>query len=449
MSAPSPSPVSEVSSFQNWQNPTNAIKVENISARVAINEVVALFNTLIGGVKSSRVCENAQGGYLEITFFSQDAATKALCMSGYSIQGTNLVVSLISLSPTNPRPKRQTDDRRNLYVLGLPFSITKTDFSNIFSRYGTVTHCVILATVDNSSRRRGFVVMSSHEEAKLAMVSLTRTQIKGHCLDISWAVVQRSQGFLDGGDRALPLDPRMSMSGSFSPIMRQETPETGSANSSSTSISINENELASLTLSLTPTRTLLVTNLPKLLFSQTQDMHPLFYPFGRIKRLNLVETPSDGGSTSVIVEYESAAIAQEAKETLHGQFYAGHQIAAQFVRSKSALLLDLASVSDVPCHGANAPHAFDRFARQSLLGPTGSHYGSSHHHLQRLNNNFQNTGIRAPHLSSSFNLHQRYASRSSSASSRWSSDSIQNSCAWPRYSAVNHVTGNTHHGLFV
>jgi hypothetical protein len=54
----------------------------------------------------------------------------------------------------------------------------RPEFSNAFSHYGTVAHCVILATVDNASRRRGFVVMSTHEEAKLAMASLTRTQIK-------------------------------------------------------------------------------------------------------------------------------------------------------------------------------------------------------------------------------------------------------------------------------
>lgn len=142
--------------------------------------------------------------------------------------GSNSVVTSITPPHVHARPKRQTDERQNLYVLGLPFSLTKcdifyfgfntvdlrdlyrTEFSAIFSRYGTVTHCVILATVDNSSRRRGFVVMSCHEEAKLAITSLTRTQIKcvsscatrfqlsfisrGHCLDISWAVVQRSQG---------------------------------------------------------------------------------------------------------------------------------------------------------------------------------------------------------------------------------------------------------------
>jgi len=89
---------------------------------------------------------------------------------------------------------------------------TRNEFAALFSRYGTVSHCVILATVDNSSRRRGFIVMSTHEEAKLAMSELTRTQIKsvsgctcgaelielgevrGHTIDVSWAVVQRSQG---------------------------------------------------------------------------------------------------------------------------------------------------------------------------------------------------------------------------------------------------------------
>jgi len=48
----------------------------------------------------------------------------------------------------------------------------------MFAKFGNVAHSVILATVDNSSRRRGFVVMSSHEEAKAAMAGLTRTQVK-------------------------------------------------------------------------------------------------------------------------------------------------------------------------------------------------------------------------------------------------------------------------------
>lgn len=48
----------------------------------------------------------------------------------------------------------------------------------IFSRCGRVAHAVILATIDNASRRRGFIVMSTHAEARVALSSLSRTEIK-------------------------------------------------------------------------------------------------------------------------------------------------------------------------------------------------------------------------------------------------------------------------------
>lgn len=48
----------------------------------------------------------------------------------------------------------------------------------MFSRFGEVVHSVILATVDNASRRRGFVVMANHGDAKSAMDNLSRAEIK-------------------------------------------------------------------------------------------------------------------------------------------------------------------------------------------------------------------------------------------------------------------------------
>jgi len=56
--------------------------------------------------------------------------------------------------------------------------VTRGEFVGIFSRYGKVSHAVILATIDNASRRRGFIVMSTHSEARLALASLSRTEIK-------------------------------------------------------------------------------------------------------------------------------------------------------------------------------------------------------------------------------------------------------------------------------
>lgn len=63
-----------------------------------------------------------------------------------------------------------------LVILNSP--VARLEFMEVFSRYGKVSHAVILATIDNASRRRGFVVMSSHAEAKLAMNAMSRTEIK-------------------------------------------------------------------------------------------------------------------------------------------------------------------------------------------------------------------------------------------------------------------------------
>ena len=200
------------------------------------------------------------------------------------------------------------------------------------------------------------------------------------------------------------LDPRNS-SISSSPT---ESPDiaANSANSSTSSINANEEELASFAPSLLPTATIFVTNLPTLLFSGLQDMSPLFCPFGPIKKLNITGTPS-AATQSVLIEYESAEVAQEAKETLHGQYYIGHQISACFVRKKS-LVLNLTSVSDAPHY----PHSRSTLGHRpsSLLVPLRSCYDAPQ---QRFNNswhaisNFHNVPSRASPLSPLLNHRQR------------------------------------------
>ncbi|KAI6129546.1 hypothetical protein EV401DRAFT_1852574 [Pisolithus croceorrhizus] len=225
------------------------------------------------------------------------------------------------------------DTRRNLYVLGLPFDLTKSEFADIFAPFGTVTHAVILATVDSSSRRRGFIVMSTNDEARAAMNGLSRTQIRGHVLDVSWAVVQRSRGmwtsrdkrlliyslatgFLDGGDRSLMLTSAL-------PSLAMGFDAKAS------------NELLGnpWTISDHPTSKLLVSNLPTLLFTQVSDLQPLFYPFGAIKKLGVLHSLQDavGRSIAAVVEYFDVSSAQEAKESLQSQPYAGHTIEARYV----------------------------------------------------------------------------------------------------------------------
>ncbi|KAF9233193.1 hypothetical protein BU15DRAFT_54228, partial [Melanogaster broomeanus] len=269
------------------------------------------------------------------------------------------------------------EDRRNLYVLGLPFDLTKTDFTMIFEPFGTVTHAVILATVDNASRRRGFVVMSTHQEAKVAMRALSCTKIKGHTLDVSWAVVQRSQGFLDGADRTTML----AVSGPCSLSSSDEVhtnPALSHAREPEHVIDNNWN------LTYTPTSTLLVSNLPTVLFTQISDLHPLFYPFGPIKDMRILGPfPGDplNRTVTAVVQYDDASIAQEAKETLQFQSYAGYPIGVHYICERSTAL----PARPPSHHGKPSDIGLNPFAAPFTISPrisSGTQMHDSHHSIR-------------------------------------------------------------------
>lgn len=83
-----------------------------------------------------------------------------------------------------------------------------------------------------------------------------------------------------------------------------------------------------------PTSKLLVSNLSTILFTQVSDLHPLFYPFGPVKDIKILRSspvsPLDTTVTAM-VEYVNVSSAQEAKETLQLQSYAGHPIEAHYI----------------------------------------------------------------------------------------------------------------------
>lgn len=135
-------------------------------------------------------------------------------------------------------------------------------------------------------------------------------------------------GFLDGGDRAMVLEPRSDPAPATT-----DTPQ-GLLISVKTSF---ETSAAFKTFNVnasSPTAKLLVMNLPTLLFSGTSDLDPLLCPFGSISTTEFKMDPASGGkSSSVIVEFDSVAGAQEAREHLHGQVYAGFALKLEYLRS--------------------------------------------------------------------------------------------------------------------
>ncbi|EIW55005.1 uncharacterized protein TRAVEDRAFT_130662 [Trametes versicolor FP-101664 SS1] len=314
-----------------------SVRVNNIADAVSRREILDLFNNLIGDIVRCEEMYDRGRRYYLLTFSTQDSAKKALCMTGYNVDGVPLSVVGMPLSdvPRSGRGPKQPDTRRNLYVLGLPFDLTKTEFAEIFGRFGAVAHAVILATVDNASRRRGFIVMARHHDAKVAMEGLNRKDIKGHIIDVSWAVVQRSDGFLDGGDRATVLSttspsgsPTPFEMGPISPTLPEiqmpivvtppsEYPPTGNYAMTSSS--------------------LMIKNLPAVLFSQLSDLHPLLGPYGDIKKLEILPAaPGDRAHVSAIVEYATSTQATDAANGLNGQAYSVPPLSVEFVRTSSA-----------------------------------------------------------------------------------------------------------------
>lgn len=173
---------------------------------------------------------------------------------------------------------------------------------------------------------------------------------------MSWAVVQRSQGlfdalnvsfrilivlqgFLDGGDRAMLLESRNT------PIPKDENNICPPKDTQSTVSGSTDLDLGSYNTSMEPTPTLLVSKLPSILFSQTQDLEPLFYPYGPLEKLQVVGSGLNG-TLSVLAQYLSSSAAQEAKEALHGQNYVNCQVEVQFLRL-AASPLDLLQCSRV------------------------------------------------------------------------------------------------------
>lgn len=128
------------------------------------------------------------------------------------------------MTPSTPR-----GEYRNLYVLNLPLDATSDQLAALFSFHGEVTHCVILSMMDRAARRRGFIDMATHDQAREAIKSLNGYVWSGYPIEVSYAIVQRSNGPLSGpntarrtvprsrwncGPRKLPLESSSPLSGS-------------------------------------------------------------------------------------------------------------------------------------------------------------------------------------------------------------------------------------------
>lgn len=239
---------------------------------------------------------------------------------------------------------REVDTRRNLYILGIPVDLCqfvtrmlaqnriadtrrarRDDLTSLFSAHGTVEHAVIMATLDQFNRRRGFIVMRTHEQAKVAMRAMSGVEIKyahsfNHaCLlkscteGFSFTFLSPSSsalkvrpsriralvsidvaGFLDGGDRA----PRRKRSNLGSPLSSPFSPSSTLSSSAASS----------------PDCTIVALNLCPLALPCAADVHALFSRVGAVRAVRLAR----GEPGTAVIAFENAEDAGAALNLLDG-----------------------------------------------------------------------------------------------------------------------------------
>ncbi|PWN20053.1 hypothetical protein BCV69DRAFT_299801 [Microstroma glucosiphilum] len=276
-----------------------------------------------------------------------------------------------SLSLPNHRilEQAQSPPHKNLYILNLPLDATSDQLAALFSAHGTVVHCVILAMLDAQARRRGFIDMSSPQEAKEAIESLNGFVWHGYPIEVSYAIVQRSGGPLSGpnivrrtvprsrwncGPRRQPVQPSASPSPSsgssersFNPIITDGMASSGNrlhaANGPETSVCIDPH-------------TIFVTGLDPVAILDDEDFANSLRPFGKVVACSLSRDVNGMSLGYGVASFSSSAEAASAQTALDGKIQNGVQLSCKnlhYTRMPSTSpqmppLLSLSSVGGLP-----------------------------------------------------------------------------------------------------
>lgn len=85
---------------------------------------------------------------------------------------------------------------KKLYVGNLPYSLTDSQLSEMFSEFGTVTSAsVIMDRQSGRSKGFGFVEMSTSEEAQAAAEQMNGKEVEGRALVVNEARPKEPRNF--------------------------------------------------------------------------------------------------------------------------------------------------------------------------------------------------------------------------------------------------------------
>ncbi|THH20704.1 hypothetical protein EW146_g735 [Bondarzewia mesenterica] len=154
----------------------------------ALHDTFAAF----GNVLSCKVATDEQGrsrGYGYVHYETAEAAETAIkAVNGMLLNDKKVYVGYhISRKERQSKLEEMRSQFTNLYVKNLDLEVTQDEFTELFSKYGTVTSSIVQVDDEGKSKGFGFVNFENHEQAQKAVDALHDTEINGKKLFVSRA----------------------------------------------------------------------------------------------------------------------------------------------------------------------------------------------------------------------------------------------------------------------
>ncbi|KAI3908269.1 hypothetical protein MKX01_027291 [Papaver californicum] len=163
--------------------------VKNLSVSIDNVKLHEMFSKY-GNILSCKVATTQEGnskGYGFVQYETEESATAAINnVNGYTVEGKQIYVG--PFVKKSERPSANCGSNfTNLYIKNLDLDVTEELLMEKFSKYGKITHLVIMKDDNSKSKGFGFVNFDSPDEAKKAMEATNGIQIGSKVLYVGRA----------------------------------------------------------------------------------------------------------------------------------------------------------------------------------------------------------------------------------------------------------------------
>jgi polyadenylate-binding protein len=157
------------------------IFVKNLAKSIDNRTLYDTFQ-IFGPILSCKVATNHKGeslGYGFVHYENDESANKAID----KVDGKMIADQKVSVAAFKSKKDRGGESKNqytNLYVKNIPAEFTKEKLEELFSKYGTITSCMVASDNEGKGKGFGFVNFQAPEEAAAAVESINNMEIPGN-----------------------------------------------------------------------------------------------------------------------------------------------------------------------------------------------------------------------------------------------------------------------------